>query len=184
MPNYVRSILRPGSKIFLVGEMPGEEEDRMAIPFVGKNGKMLNQLLEQAGINRAEVSLANVARERPPGNKVSFFFEDTRCTTPKPIMQKWIEELKKEISEVNPNIVVALGATPMFALIGEKGIQEHRGYIQYSSLVPGKKVITTWSPQKVGFEWKLGFETVMDLRKAKNNSLTPYIAPDRRSLYA
>ena len=80
MANYVKSILRPGSHIFVVGEAPGEDEDRSGIPFVGKAGKLLNQLLEQAGINRAEVSIGNVARERPPGNKITFFFEDARCT--------------------------------------------------------------------------------------------------------
>ena len=184
MGNYVRSILKPNSNIFLIGEAPGEDEDRLGVPFVGRAGKLLNQLLEQAGINRAEVSIANVAREKPPGNKISFFFEDTRCTTPKPILSRWLEELRQEILQVKPNIVVTLGATAMWALLGEKGLQEHRGYIQHSSLIPGQKTLTTWHPQKVGYEWKLAFETIMDLRKAKNNSLTPQIAPDMRALNA
>ena len=76
MSNYVKSILRPNSNIFLVGEVPDAEADRIGKPFPSnsKAGRLLDQLLEQAGINRAEVSLANVAREKPPGNKVSFFF--------------------------------------------------------------------------------------------------------------
>ena len=163
--NYVPSILKKGAPIFLVGEAPGTDEDRLCTPFVGKAGRLLNKLLDQAGINRAEVSIANVARNKPPGNKISFFYEDSKCTTPTKIMLKWIEELKQEIIRVNPNIVVALGATAMHALTGQKGMMENRGYIQPCTLVPGKKVIVTWHPQKVGYEWKLGFETIMDLRE-------------------
>lgn len=184
MGNYVKSILRPHSNILLVGEAPGETEDIRGIPFVGKAGKLLDQLLEQAGINRAEVSIANVARERPPGNKISFFFEDKRCTTPKPILKKWIGELRQEIIDTKPNMVVALGATAMYALLGEKGMEDNRGYIQHSTLVPGQKMMVTWHPQKVGYEWRLAFETIMDLRKAKLFSLSPEVPHDKRSLNA
>lgn len=184
MPNYVKSILRPESKIFIVGEAPGEDEDRMGTPFVGRAGKLLNQLLEQAGINRAEISIANVAKERPPGNKITFFFEDARCTTPKPIMARWREELKQEIIAVRPNIVVAMGATAMWALTGEKGMVENRGYIQTANLVQDQKMLVTWHPQKVGYEWKLAFETVMDLRKARNNADFPQVKADQRKLNA
>lgn len=184
MANYVKSILRPGSKIFLVGEAPGAEEDMMGQPFVGKAGKLLNQLLDQAGINRAEVSIANVARQRPPGNKIGFFFEDVRCTIPKPIMKQWLEELKEEIVQRKPNIVVAMGATAMWALTGEKGIAAERGYIRKSSLVPGQKMLTTYHPQKVGYEWNLAFEVILDLRKAKRESNSPEILPDSRVLHA
>lgn len=182
MPNYVPSILKKGARVFLVGEAPGADEDRLCTPFVGKAGRLLNQLLEQAGINRAEVSIANVARNKPPGNKINFFYEDSKCTTPKPIMHKWIGELKEEIISVNPNIVVALGATAMHTLLGQKGMIENRGYIQQSTLVPGKKVLVTWHPQKVGYEWKLGFETIMDLRKALASSKTPSMPADDRQL--
>jgi len=182
MANYVRSILKPGAAIFAVGEAPGADEDRMGQPFVGYAGKMFNQILEQAGINRAEISVGNVARERPPGNKISFFFEDAKCTTPKPIMIKWREELKQEILQVNPNIVIALGATAMWALLGEKGMVENRGYVQQSTLVPNKKVIVTWHPQKLNYEPKLAFETIMDLRKALKNSHTPEMPTDDRHL--
>lgn len=186
MSNYVKSILRPNSNIFLVGEVPDAEADRIGKPFPSnsKAGRLLDQLLEQAGINRAEVSLANVAREKPPGNKVSFFFEDRKCTQPKPIMQQWINELRQEIIDTKPNMVVALGATAMYALMEEKGMMENRGYIQQATLVPGQKMLVTWSPQKVSYEWKLAFETVMDLRKAKNYSLSPDIQQDKRILNA
>lgn len=184
MPNYVRTIFRPGAKIFIVGEAPGEEEDRMGQPFVGRAGKLLNQLLEQAGINRAEVTIGNVARERPPGNKISFFFEDQKCTVPKPMMAKWREELRQEIIQSKPNIVICMGATAMWGVMGEKGMVENRGYIQQSQYIPGQKVIVTWHPQKVGYEWNLAFETVMDLRKARKNADYPELPPDTRILNA
>ena len=186
MANYIKSILRPNSNIFLVGEAPDDDADRIGKPFPSnsKAGKLLDQLIEQAGINRAEISIANVAKERPPGGKIGFFFEDKRCTTPKPIMQQWINELRQEIIDTKPNMVVALGATAMYALLEEKGMIENRGYIQQSTLVPGQKMLVTWHPQKVGYEWKLAFETIMDLRKAKNYSLDSTVHPDNRILNA
>ena len=186
MPNYMKSIIQPHAKIFLVGEAPGEEEDRYGKPFWkdAPAGKTLNQLLDQAGINRAECSIGNVARERPPGNKIGFYFEDKKCTSPKPIMKFWTEELKQEIISSKPNIVVLLGATAMRALLGESGIADNRGYVQESMVIPGQKMLVTWHPQKINYEWKLGFESIMDLRKAKAQSEFPEIKPDNRSLNA
>ena len=184
MANYIPSILVPGSKIFIVGEAPGSEEDKLGEPFKGRAGKLLDQLLDQAGINRRECSIANVAREKPPGNKASFLFEDKKRTIFKPFVKVWIEELKNEIVKINPNLIIAMGATACYALAGEKGMMDCRGYVSKCVLVPSKKVLVTWHPQKVGYEWKLGFETVMDLRKAKRESEYPDITPDRRSLNA
>src|SRR5574343_312599 len=85
------------AKIMLVGEAPGEEEDNLGKPFVGYAGKTLDALLSQAGIARYQCLVTNVARERPPANKIHFFFEDKKCTIPKPKLVEWIAELKGEI---------------------------------------------------------------------------------------
>jgi DNA polymerase-1 len=184
MPRYVKSQLVPGSKLFFVGEAPGRQEDRYGVPFYpgAPGGKRLTRLLSEAGLSRGEISLGNVAKERPPGNKVDFFFEDKKMTTPKPILSSWIEELKREIEMIKPNIVVALGATAMWALTGQKGIKDERGYLTQSTLVPGQKMITTWHPQKVNYEPTLMFDSVMDMRKAKSNSLSPDMPMEERRL--
>ena len=105
------------SKIFLVGEAPGKDEDIIGKPFVGYAGRTLNWLLSQAGINRPECLVGNVARERPPGNKINFYFEDKKCTIPKPKLAAWIEQLREEIVAANANVVVALGATALWATL-------------------------------------------------------------------
>lgn len=171
-----------GAKIFFVGEAPGEEEDRVGKPFRGRAGRTLDSLLLQAGIMRQECRVGNVAKERPLGNDISRFFEDKKKTIPKPQLVEWIEELRKEILTEKPNIVVALGDTALWALTGSHGIKARRGAICESRLVPGQKVLPTYHPQAVGYEWGLAFEVIMDLRKAVRHSETPDIPKDNRSL--
>lgn len=180
----VKTIGPPNAKIMLVGEAPGADEDRCGIPFVGNAGKILNQLLGNAGIVRQDVVITNIARERPPGNKIDFFYEDKKRTLPKPILQMWIEELREDILFYNPNIIIALGATATFHLTGIKGIEANRGYICESSLVKGKKVLPTYHPQAVGYDWKLAMPTILDLRKAVKNSETPDVPKDERRVRA
>jgi len=172
----------PKAKIMLVGEAPGKDEDALGKPFVGYAGKTLNNILSQAGIARHECLVTNVARERPPGNKISFYFEDSKCTRPKSMLIGWINLLKKEIELYNPNIIVALGATALWALTGEKKISEFRGYVLPCTLVQGKKVLATYHPQNINYEWKNLFPAVLDLRKALRHSETPEISEDTRVL--
>lgn len=181
---YVRTVGPPAAKIFLVGEAPGEEEDKYGKPFIGEAGRKLDSLLSEAGISRNECLIGNVARKRPPGNKIDFFYQDNNKNIPKPDMLIWIEELKNEILQFKPNIVVAMGDTAMKTLCDLRGIGEYRGYITESTLVKGQKVLPTYHPQKTNYEWKLGFTFVMDIRKAIANSLTPDLPVDRRKLYA
>ena len=55
--------------LMFVGEAPGAEEDRQGLPFVGRAGQLLNQMLEEIGLSREEVFIANVLKSRPPGNR-------------------------------------------------------------------------------------------------------------------
>jgi uracil-DNA glycosylase family 4 len=170
------------AKIFLVGEAPGKDEDLLGRPFRGYAGKTLDKLLIQAEIYRAECLVGNVAREKPPANKISYFFEDTKCTIPKPKLQEWMRQLKVEIETYRPNVIVALGATALWALTGQKYISKYRGYVMESTLCPGFKVIPTYHPQNVNYEWKNYFPTVLDLRKAKFHSEFRDIPQDKRVL--
>jgi len=180
----VKTVGPANAKIMLVGEAPGETESLQGIPFVGAAGKTLEMVLSQAGITRYECLVTNVARERPPANKISFFFEDKKCTIPKPKLKEWLQLLKMEIELNKPNVIVALGNTALWALAGEKKISEFRGYILPCSLAEGFKVIATYHPMALNHEWKLLFPTVMDLRKAKRHSEFPTIPDDNRILIA
>lgn len=182
---FVKTIGPATANIMLVGEAPGAEENATGIPFVGNAGRRLDQLLAAANLSRHEVLIANVAREQPPGNKISFFFEDKNCTIPRPMMRQWIEFLRHEIEDVyKPNIVVALGATALWALTGIRGMEAARGYIHESTLIKGQKVLCTWHPQKCEYEYKLGWQAIMDFRKAIINSKTPDLPKDDRVLVA
>ena len=166
------------AKIFFVGEAPGKDEDAIGKPFVGAAGRTLNGMLSQAGINRPECLVGNIARERPPGNKMNFFFEDKKCTIPTGKLLNWIGQLKDEIQASEANILVALGGIALWALTGEKKISNFRGYAIPCTLVPGKKVIPTYHPQAVNYEWKLHFPTILDLRKARFHSEFQGLSPD------
>lgn len=170
------------AKIMLVGEAPGREEQMVGEPFVGTCGRVLDQLLTAAGIFRQSCMITNVARQQPPGNRVSFFFEDRYCTQPKPMLREWIEMLQYEISTYRPNIVVALGRTALWALTGGTKITPARGYLTQSTLVPGVKVLPTFHPRHVIENWKESFTVVMDLRKAATNSTDDSFPPDNRTL--
>ena len=171
----------PDARIMLVGEAPSQEEDTIGRPFVGYAGRTLDNLLGQAGIARYQCLVTNVARLRPPANKISFYFEDRKCTVPKPQLRDWIEQLRSEIELYQPNVIIALGVTALWALTGEKKISDFRGYILPCTLVPGRKVLATYHPQAVNYEWKLYFPTVLDLRKALKHSTFPEI-PERKQV--
>lgn len=179
---FVKTTGSPTANIMLVGEAPGEIENKTGKPFQGPAGRTLDMLLGQAGIARQDCLIANVMREKPPGNKVDFYYEDSKCTIPKPIAKGFIEYLRKEIATLKPNIIIALGATALYTLTGMKGIQQARGYITESTLIPGVKVLPTYHPRAVGYTWNLGFQVVMDLRKALANSYTPDLPKDDRVL--
>ncbi len=185
---FVKTVGPLDAKIMLVGEAPGKEEDLTGEPFANMRefgaGRTLNQVLNQAGISRAECLIANVARERPPGNKINFYFEDKSCLIPKPKLKEWIELLRKEIELYNPNVIVALGSTALWALTGEKKVSELRGYLVPCTLVPGKKVLAAYHPQHINNEWKTFYPTVLDMRKALKHSLSPEIPKDERFLIA
>ena len=173
----------PDAKIMIVGEAPGKAEDESGKPFQGLAGQTLNNLLGQAGIARYQCLVTNVARERPPANKISFFFEDKKCTIPKAKLIGWISELKQEIELYKPNIIIALGSIALWALTGEKKISDFRGYVLPCTLVPGRKVLATYHPQAVNYEWKLYFQTVLDLRKALRHSESSAMPESKQLLY-
>ena len=181
---FVKTTGPPQANIMLVGEAPGEQEHRTGKPFQGPAGHTLDMLLSQAGIVRQNCLIANVAREKPPGNKINFYYEDASCTIPKPMMKGFIEYLRKEIIALKPNLVVALGATALRTLTNNKSIQAARGYICESTLVPGQKVLPTYHPQAVGYQWDLHWQVIMDLRKALANSQSPELPKDDRILRA
>lgn len=181
---FVKTIGPKPAKIMLVGEAPGAEEDSSGQPFVGYAGKTLTWLLQQSGVSRNDCAITNVARIRPKGNDISHYYQDKKLTIPTPQLQEWIDLLKEEIKEYDPNIIVALGATAQYTLTGERNVTNFRGFLSRCTLVPGYKVISTYHPQAINHEWKLHFTSIMDFRKALRHSDFKEIPPDTRKLHA
>ena len=92
------------AEIMFIGEGPGAREDEQGRPFVGASGKFLDQLLEQAGVTRADVWITNVVKCRPPGNRDPLPHEVETCTS---------NYLQHQIKLVNASIIVTLGRFSM-----------------------------------------------------------------------
>ena len=106
------------SKIMLVGEGPGAQEDRMGLPFVGAAGKLLDKMLDAINLNRTKVYISNVVNYRPPNNR--------RPTDEE--IEKYLPFLKLHIEIIEPKILILLGSTAMQAISGKgKIISKTRG---------------------------------------------------------
>ena len=116
--NIVFADGNPKSKIMLIGEGPGANEDLEGIPFVGRAGALLDKMLDSIALNRKNVYITNVVNYRPPEN---------RLPTEKEIA-RYLPYLKKHIEIISPKILVLLGSTAMNALIGsDEVISKVRG---------------------------------------------------------
>ena len=103
----------------LIGEAPGADEDNQGLPFVGRSGRLLSELLEQAELDEdKDLYICNVIKCRPPNNRKPTSDEIKQC-------RPWLEE---QIALVNPSLVLLAGATALQAVLGIKsGISKLRG---------------------------------------------------------
>lgn len=154
----------PGPRLAIIGEAPGAEEVRQGMPFVGRSGKLLDEALAAAGIERARCFVGNVFRYQPPGNKVGHFFRSrTRARREgEAIDERWgpfgtsdwvlarysgeIEHLTGALAAFAPAAIVALGRTPLWALTGRGGIGQLRGQVLPCRLLEGVPVVPTFHP--------------------------------------
>lgn len=102
--NIVFGSGNPDSRIMLVGEGPGEQEDLTGQPFIGKSGQLLTKLLAIAGIDRNSIFISNVVKCRPPENRKPAPIEIKTCTN---------LLLFEQIKIINPLVIGTLGATSL-----------------------------------------------------------------------
>ena len=100
----------PGAEILFVGEGPGQHEDEQGIPFVGRGGQLLDDMLEMVGLDRTKVYIANIVKCRPPQNRDPLNVEQDAC----------IGYLRRQIALIQPKIIVSLGRIAAMRLISEK----------------------------------------------------------------
>ena len=106
--NIVFSDGNPKSKIMLIGEAPGANEDDEGLPFVGRAGMLLDKMLTAINLDRKKVYISNIINYRPPENR--------RPTDEE--IKRYLPFITKHIEIINPKILVLLGSTAMKALIG------------------------------------------------------------------
>ncbi len=114
------------AKLVFVGEGPGHDEDVQGIPFVGRAGKLLNQMIEAMGLRRQDVYICNVVKCRPPANRAPEKDEMATCSP----------FLVRQLAVISPKVIVCLGAVASKALLQtEKGISQFRGqWLQFQGI--------------------------------------------------
>ena len=111
----------PHARILVVGEAPGKNEDLQGVPFVGAAGKFLNELLEDAGLKREDIFIANVLKCRPPANRNPQPHEIEACAP----------FLRAQTKIIDPDVIVTLGNfATQFILKTNTGITKLRGTVQ------------------------------------------------------
>jgi uracil-DNA glycosylase family 4 len=113
----------PAARVLVLGEAPGAEEDREGRPFVGRAGQLLDKMFAAIGLSRtspdpaAALYITNVMPWRPPGNR-----------DPEPAeIAMMLPFVERHIALMDPEVIVVMGNTPLFALTGSKGILRVRG---------------------------------------------------------
>jgi uracil-DNA glycosylase len=124
----------PYARLMFVGEGPGADEDAQGLPFVGRAGQLLNNMILAMGLKREEVYIANVVKCRPPGNRTPEPEEANTC----------MPFLIRQIEVVRPEVLVALGATAATYLLGQR--QPLAGLRGRIHSVRGARLIVTYHP--------------------------------------
>lgn len=124
----------PNARLMFVGEGPGADEDAQGLPFVGRAGQLLNNMIAAMGLKREQVYIANVVKCRPPQNRTP---EPDEANTCSPF-------LFRQIDVVRPEVIVALGATAATYLLGQR--QPLAGLRGRVHSFRGSKLIVTYHP--------------------------------------
>jgi uracil-DNA glycosylase family 4 len=124
----------PNAQLMFVGEGPGADEDAQGLPFVGRAGQLLNNMIGAMGLQREQVYIANVVKCRPPQNRTPEQIEATTC----------VPFLFQQIDVVRPRVLVALGATAATYLLGHR--QPLAGLRGRVHSFRGTKLVVTYHP--------------------------------------
>ena len=191
----IRAVGPKDAKLVVVGEAPGDQEERVGVPFIGWSGQEFRRLFEQAGLDWGSTYFTNVLFTRPPENKMEKF-----CVSkgqlpnsyPMPALSPGkylhpdllpeLERLWGELLSIRPNLIVAAGATATWATLKLNGINRLRGAIFDSHF---GKVLPIFHPALLakGPEgWAVRPIIVADLMKAKVEMEFPEIRRPRREI--
>jgi uracil-DNA glycosylase family 4 len=132
--NIVFGVGNPKAELVFVGEGPGHDEDVQGIPFVGRAGKLLTQIIEAMGLRREDVYICNVVKCRPPENRTPEKDEIATCSP----------FLVRQLDAIRPKVIVCLGSIAAQMLLGtNQPISRFRGeWFDYR----GARLLSTYHP--------------------------------------
>lgn len=181
------------AKIAIVGEAFGEQEEKTGAPFMGASGQELGRMLASAGISQSSCFMTNVLNLRPPNNDIAQLcvpksevgkdYKSSALSMGKYLPVSYfhhIARLHDQLRAVNPNIVLALGNTACWALLGSTGIGSLRGVVAQSPI--GLKVLPTYHPSAILRNWSLRVIAIADMLKAEKESKFPEVIRPKRKL--
>jgi uracil-DNA glycosylase family 4 len=124
----------PKAELVFVGEGPGHDEDMQGLPFVGRAGKLLTQMIEAMGLQRKDVYICNVVKCRPPENRTPEKDEVATCSP----------YLMRQIDTIAPKVIVCLGSVAAQTILEtNRGISQFRGqWLEFR----GRKLMATYHP--------------------------------------
>jgi uracil-DNA glycosylase len=145
----------PNADVLVIGEGPGAEEDKQGLPFVGRAGKLLTDMLKAIKFEREDVYIGNVVKCRPPSNRTPMQDEMDTC----------LPYLKKQVELIKPKLILCLGLTAAKGLLKKK---ESLGKLRQNVFeYEGAKVIVSYHPAALlrNPHWKK--DSWEDLKKLK-----------------
>lgn len=131
------------AKMMLVGEAPGKNEDETGRPFIGMAGRLLSEIIEEAGMNRSDIYITSIVKCRPENNRKPKKPEYTMCIG---------LYLSKQIDLIDPDIIGLLGNSASYALIGKKNIKQIHGKTYEFN---GRKYMALFHPAAALYSRKL-----------------------------
>jgi uracil-DNA glycosylase family 4 len=155
-----RTLAVPGdgklsSKVMIIAEAPGREEDESGHPFVGSAGRYLDHVLEGTGLDRSDFFITNTVKCRPPKNRTPKRLEVETCTS---------NYLFEQIELINPKLIMLLGAVAAKKVLGVKSINEARGRVINHE---GRKYLVGYHPAVRFYREDLGQKVKEDFARLK-----------------
>ncbi len=146
----------PGARVMLIGEGPGEQEDIQGIPFVGRAGKLLDDMLRMIDLDRSRVYIANIVKCRPPHNRDPLPEEREACLP-------W---LRQQIDIVDPEIIICLGRIAATSIISEdfRITRQHGQWFD----VDGRRCLAIYHPSALLRDVSKRPDTFTDLREIRS----------------
>src|SRR5574343_210333 len=147
----------PHAEIVVIGEAPGKDEDLQGMPFVGRAGQFLNQMLESIKLERGDVYITNTVKYRPPNNRDPEPDEKADC----------YEWLLTELNFIKPKLIVFLGRIAMSNFFPEAKISEVHGKLLIKEIAgfPTKNFLALYHPAAAMYNGSLRETLQNDFKK-------------------